>query len=65
MLMKLWYHNPNSGVRIWGRTKESEIKMIGEKGNIIEPPLGKLPVLFLNSVHGRQRNNESRHKNTS
>ena len=27
VLMKLQYHNPNSGVRIWGRAKESEIEI--------------------------------------
>ena len=27
VLMKLKYHNPNSGVRIWGRAKESGIEI--------------------------------------
>ena len=50
--MKLRYHNPNSRVRIWGRAKESELKLIGGKGKIIEQPLGKLPVFKIQSTEG-------------
>ena len=51
--MELRYRNPNFGVRILGRANESEIELIGGKGDIIGQPLGKLPVFIIQSMEGK------------
>ena len=50
--MELRYRNPNSGVRILGRAKESEIEIDRWERNNIEQPIGKIPDFKIKPMEG-------------